>query len=41
MYGTFGQQKNKFTVIYGAYLRFWPTQCVNEATFRKLHHKWV
>jgi len=25
MYGAFGRKINKFTVIYGAYIRFWPT----------------
>ena len=25
MYGTFGREITKYTVIYGVYIRFWPT----------------
>ena len=25
MYGVFGREINKYTVIYGVYIRFWPT----------------
>jgi len=25
IYGVFGRETTKYTVIYGAYIRFWPT----------------
>jgi len=28
MYGVFGREITKYTAIYGAYIRFWPTQDV-------------
>jgi len=33
IYGVFGRKITKYTVIYGAYIRFWPTlgMCVNGA----------
>jgi hypothetical protein len=29
MYGNFGREITKYTVIYGAYIRFWPTLDMN------------
>ena len=29
MYGTFGRKITKYTVIYGAYIRFWPTLLIH------------
>ena len=28
IYGTFGREITKYTVIYGVYIRFWPTLCM-------------
>jgi len=28
IYGIFGREITKFTVIYGVYIRFWPTLCI-------------
>ena len=28
MYGNFGREITKYTVIYGVYIRFWPTLCI-------------
>ena len=28
MYGSFGREITKYTVIYGVYVRFWPTLCM-------------
>jgi len=27
-YGNFGREITKYTVIYGVYIRFWPTLCI-------------
>jgi len=28
IYGVFGREMTRYTVIYGAYIRFWPTLCI-------------
>jgi len=28
IYGIFGREITKYTVIYGVYMRFWPTLCI-------------
>jgi hypothetical protein len=28
IYGIFGREMTKYTVIYGVYIRFWPTLCM-------------
>jgi len=32
LYGIFGGDITKYTVIYGAYIRFWPTLCTHTIT---------
>ena len=33
VYGVFGREMTKYTVIYGAYIRFWPTLCISQVHF--------
>jgi len=33
IYGILGRETTKYTVIYGVYIRFWPTQLVHLSTF--------
>ena len=32
IYGIFGRKIIKYTVIYGVYIRFWPTLCVRNVS---------
>jgi len=37
IYGTFGREITKYTVIYGVYIRFWPTLPIPSVTYVHTH----
>jgi hypothetical protein len=41
IYGIFGREITKYTVIYGAYIRFWPTLCICKKCARSCSWKSV